>query len=194
MQPADLVSHLTSEDTAAYLDRAVSESERARIEAHLGDCDACRSEIVDALRLLRGRSSGRRWVGGLGIAAAAAAVLVFVIRPGGLDSLPGSAYREAPITRAAAPTPITPRGAVLAVHSLAWTSVPLADRYRVRLFDVSGAVLWEAEVRDTTAAAPRAVGLTPGVAYYWKVEARTGFDRWAASDLTPFTITRSVSK
>ena len=64
----------------------------------------------------------------------------------------------------------------------------------MRLFDVSGAVLWEAEVRDTTAAAPRAVGLTPGVAYYWKVEARTGFDRWAASDLTPFTITRSVSK
>ena len=188
MQPADRAAHLTSEDAAAYLDRAVSESERARIEAHLGGCDACREDVVGALRLLRQRSANRRWLGGLGIAAAAAAVLVLAIRPGGLDSPPGSAYREPPITRAAAPTPITPRGAVLAVHRLAWSSVPLADRYRVRLFDAGGAVLWQTELQDTTAAAPRAVLLTPGLVYYWKVEARTGFDRWAASELTRFTI------
>lgn len=188
MQPPDLQSHLSGEDTAAYVDRAISARERARIEAHLSDCGTCRAEVVDAMRLLRQHSSGRRWLGGLGIAAAAAAALLLTIRPGSLDWRPGSTYREAPLTRATAPTPIAPLGAVPAVHALTWTSVPLADRYHVRVFDAGGAVLWDTEIPDTSAAVPPAVLLTPGLAYYWNVEARTGFNRWAVSDLTRFTI------
>lgn len=188
MEPTERESHLSSEDVAAYLDRAVSELERARLEAHLGECDACRAEVVDVMRLLRQRSSARRWLRGLGVTAAAAAVLLLTIHLGGLDWLPGSTYREAPVTSAAAPTPIAPLGAVPAAHVLTWTSVPLADRYRVRLFDAGGAVLWDTEIPDTSAAVPRVVVLTPGLPYYWKVEARTSFDRWAASELVRFTI------
>lgn len=181
-------SHLSGEDVAAYLDRAVSESERARIEAHLGGCDSCRGEVVDVWRLLRRRAGTRRWLGGMGIAAAAAAVVLLTIQAGGLGWLPGSTYREDPVTSTGAPMPIAPLGAVPAVPVMTWTSVPRADRYHVRLFDAAGAVLWETVISDTSTAVPPTVRLAPGLAYYWRVEARTGYDRWAASELMRFTI------
>jgi hypothetical protein len=187
VEPAKSESHLSDEDVAAYLDRALSQSERTRIEAHLDECDRCRDEVVDVLRLLRRRSGTRRWVGGLGIAAAAAVVLL-TIQAGGLGWLPGSTYREDPVTSTAAPMPIAPLGAVPAVHVMTWTSVPRADRYHVRVFDAGGVVLWETVVSDTSTALPSLVRLAPGLAYYWRVEARTGFDRWAASELVRFTI------
>jgi putative zinc finger protein len=187
VEPAELESHLSGEEVAAYLDRAVSESARARIEAHLDECDSCRDEVVDVWRLLRRRSATRRWLGGVGIAAAAAAV-VLTVQAGGLGWLPGSTYREDPGTSTASPMPIAPLGTVPGVHVMTWTSVPRADRYRVRLFDAGGAVLWETVIPDTSTAVPPTVVLTPAVAYYWKVEARTGFDRWAASELMRFTI------
>ena len=188
MEPAELESHLSGEEVAAYLDRAVSESARARIEAHLDECDSCRDEVVDVWRLLRRRSATRRWLGGVGIAAAAAAVVLLTVQAGGLGWLPGSTYREDPGTSTAAPMPIAPLGTVPGVHVMTWTSVPRADRYRVRLFDAGGAVLWETVIPDTSTAVPPTVVLTPAVAYYWKVEARTGLDRWAASELMRFTI------
>jgi len=188
VEPAKSESHLSDEDVAAYLDRALPQSERTRIEAHLDECDRCRDEVVDVLRLLRRRSGTRRWVGGLGIAAAAAAVLLLAINPAGLNWRPGSTFREGPLTSATAPTPIAPLGAVPSVDVLTWTSVSRADRYHVRLFDAGGVVLWEIVVSDTSTAVPPLVRLAPGLAYYWRVEARTGFDRWAASDLARFTI------
>lgn len=188
MQPADLESHLNGEDVAAYADRTLSESERIRIEVHLSQCGACRAEIVDVMRLLRRRPEARRWVGGFGIAAAAAAVVLLVLRPGGLNWLPSSTNREPPVTTAAAPTPVAPVGVVPAVPALTWTSVPRADRYRVQVFAEAGEVLWEAETPDTSAMVPDSVELTSGSAYFWKVEARTSFDRWAASELIGFTI------
>src|SRR2546426_348130 len=58
------------------------------------------------------------------------------------------------------------------------------------LFDAGGRVLYESQLRDTTVALPDTVRLAAGQSYLWKVEARTGWGRWVASDLVEFSIAR----
>ncbi|OLD18763.1 MAG: hypothetical protein AUJ01_06985 [Acidobacteria bacterium 13_1_40CM_3_65_5] len=75
-----------------------------------------------------------------------------------------------------------------AVNALRWSPVAGADRYRVTVFDATGGVVFVADVSDTAVAFPDSVALVPGASYLWKVNARTGFDRWAASELAEFSI------
>jgi hypothetical protein len=77
---------------------------------------------------------------------------------------------------------------VVGVDSLRWGTVPDADRYRVTLFSGAGEVLYEVQLTDTVALFPDSILLLPGRPYLWKVEARTGFDRWTASELMEFTL------
>lgn len=107
--------------------------------------------------------------------------------PGRDDPTP-PAHRAPPITAAVAPNPTAPLGAVADARALRWDPVPGADRYRVTLFDVEGVVLYETELAGTRAPLPGTVGLVSGRTYYWRVEARTAFDRWAASELIAFSI------
>jgi hypothetical protein len=87
---------------------------------------------------------------------------------------------------AAAPRALAPTGQVEGVTTFVWSSVPHTESYHVRLFDSQGTVLWETSTADTLAKLPRSVLLRPGRSYYWKVVARTGFDRETASELTEF--------
>jgi hypothetical protein len=77
---------------------------------------------------------------------------------------------------------------VASVDDLRWSPVAGADRYRLTVFDAAGNVVYAAEVSDTVVAFPDSIVLAPGVAYLWKVDARTGFDRWAASELAEFRV------
>lgn len=179
--------HLEPHDIAAFVDRTVDDGARARIESHLAQCEQCRAEIVEAARIVatlpRARGlKGRHWG-----AIAAAAVVLLVAWPRDVRD-PGLQHREAPVTTTVAPRTIAPLGVVDAASTLTWSSVPHADRYRVRVFDADGSVLWDRETSDTTAALPAATVLRAARAYYWKVEARTGFDRSTASELTEFSI------
>jgi len=96
------------------------------------------------------------------------------------------AHRDPTLTATAAPRVIAPVGRIDSLSLVVWSAVPTADRYRVRLFDPQGTVLWQRETSDTTAIVPPTVSLRRGTSYYWKVESHTGFDRWAASDLVEF--------
>lgn len=183
-------SHLSTEDVAAYVDRALSAADRSRVEAHLADCDDCRDEVVTVTRLLRTRRQPVRWYIPAGAAAAAVALLLLWPGPAREPSVPPS-YREPAIAAAAAPVPITPRGTTAAATRLVWSSVPRAERYRLFLFDDVGRVVWETQLPDTSAMFPTAVRLRSGLRYFWKVEAQTGWNRWVASDLVEFTIGRS---
>ena len=87
-----------------------------------------------------------------------------------------------------APVLVAPIGSVANAGSLTWQRVVEADRYRVTLFDATGTTLYAAEVADTVVALPDSIALIPGAAYLWKVDARTGFDRWVTSDLADFSI------
>jgi hypothetical protein len=49
-------------------------------------------------------------------------------------------------------------------------------------------VIWVEETTDSVALVPDSLGLQAGETYFWKVRARTGWDRWSESDLTEFRI------
>jgi hypothetical protein len=130
---------------------------------------------------------GLRWT--IPVSFAAAAVLALLLLPRGHDdATPG--LREPTLTSTIAPTPMTPApgASVPQVDSLVWSSVPKAERYRVRLYDSEGSVLWTLETPDTSAALPNSLRLQPRVAYFWRVEAQAEWMRWAASDLASFRI------
>lgn len=181
--PAD---HLQPYEIAAYVDGATSDV-RARVERHLVECADCRAEVADVIRILRTRPRATRlrtWV-----PAAVAAMLLIWAGSSLLREPAFQRHRQVVASSAAAPLPITPVGRADSVHALVWTSVPLADRYLVRLFDGTGTVLLERETSDTSVALGT-LALARDTPYYWKVDAYTGADRRVASDLAAFTLGR----
>jgi anti-sigma factor RsiW len=51
-----MMSHVNEEQISAYLDKQLSTEERIAIEAHLGDCESCRTvrdELLEVSRLFR---------------------------------------------------------------------------------------------------------------------------------------------
>ena len=119
---------------------------------------------------------------------AAAAVLVLLVRTVAVSRVPEPVHREEPVTLISAPVLVRPVGAVARVDSLLWRTVARATQYRLTLFTQEGMTLWETGTVDTTVALPEAVKLLPGAVYYWKVEARTDWNRWTASDMIEIRI------
>lgn len=180
--------HLNPAEVAAFIDRVVDGDARRQIEAHLASCPDCRSELMDATRVVATLPHRRRltvWIPGAA-AAAAAAIVVLAVWP--RDAREPGMHREAPVTATVAPRALSPVGAVDSASALRWSSVPHADRYQVRVFNADGTVLWERETNDTSVAIPDSIGVRSERSYHWKVEAQTGFDRRAASELIEFSV------
>jgi hypothetical protein len=92
-------SHLDPETIAAYLDRRLDTTGRARAEEHLADCEECRTLLSETAAFLEtdavakpARRSTRPWMLGLAAAAALAALSPFLI--GRLRPTPQSALEE----------------------------------------------------------------------------------------------------
>jgi hypothetical protein len=185
--------HLEPHEIAAYVDGGVSGDERAAIQTHLAGCAECRTEVVEVGRTLRTAPRPRRMSSRLWIPAAAAAVFALLwLGPRTLRERGEPELREEAVTMTIAPRPITPAGTVDTVSAMVWASVPYANSYRVRLFDADGTVIWEREAPDTIAPISGSIALRADVPYYWRVEAHTGFERWAASDLVEFRLQREA--
>ncbi len=174
---------------------------------HVASCETCRTEVAGLSRALAEPSiadevakletaptravvgtRSRRATGVIGLAAAAAVAFFLIVRPTGTDDTATTDQHRAPaFTEKGSPlvAPVCPATRPI---NLTWRAVPTADRYRVELFYVTGTVLWEVQTNDTIAALPDSIALANGTPYLWKVEARTDFDRWAASELVEFTI------
>ena len=180
--------HLSPDQVAAYLDRGLAQGEGERIKSHLADCASCRAEVIAVSRLLRGPSSGRRmgwWLAGAGAAAAAAALLLVSPR---IALSPPNVTHRGPVGAQNEPRLIAPRGAVEHSTPFIWSSVPGADRYRIVVYDPDGSPRYRQETTDTVLAVPDTLVVPRTEPYYWKVEARTGWDRWLSSDRTDFTV------
>jgi hypothetical protein len=187
---------LDEETVAAVVDGILDPVQRSAATAHLSACARCRSAVAAVSRIMSDhavaaeaaaldqRGPIRHWRLPLGLAAAAAIVLL-VAWPRDVAQV-DTTHRDP--TAAPAPVPATPMGVVADARVLQWTAVAGADRYRVTLFDAAGRVRYETQLADTTAALPDSVVLVPGQPYLWKVEARTGWERWTASDLVEFRI------
>ena len=175
---------------------------REPVVAHLLTCARCRGVVKATGRLLADAALApelsvttrppaerrwRRWSVPIGLAAAAALLLLLLPRHGD-DGLRPVLRDTTTQTTPGAPVPIAPRASVARVNRFVWSSVPRAARYRLRLYDEGGAVLWTVETADTLLAAPDSVKLVPRGMYFWKVEAQTEWQRWAASELVEFQI------
>lgn len=186
---------LPDELIAALAEGALAPDARAAVLPHVASCARCRGAVASVARALadpainRELSSapdGRRRYR-IAVSLAAAAVLLLVLSSPGDDR--SSEHRgPPPPPSATTPAPRAPIGTVAAVNELRWSPVAGADRYRVTLFDATGGVRYAIELSDTVVALPDSVVLVPGDSYLWKVDARTGFDRWTGSELAEFRV------
>jgi hypothetical protein len=184
---------------AALVDGTLDAASRAAVLPHLAGCRHCRSRVASLTRALAdptvareahaledGRQRRVLRIAQIAGGVAAAAVLVLLAWPAQIEE--PSPHRAPPITAAPAPEAVSPVGTVADAPSLGWTAVPGADLYRVTLFDAQGTVLYEADLADTVAILPASLLPARGETYWWQVEARLGFDRWAASELIEFSV------
>lgn len=190
---------------AAAIDGVAGE-ERMEEVAHLASCSHCRARLADVIRLLHDvdraalegvleRPARFRMAGALAATLVAATLAgVMLLRPARApESMTGTPttdpqHRESAITMTVAPRIVAPVSSAAAGDSLAWTSVPYADRYRVTVFDDEGTLLLDRETPDTTLPIQPELTRAAGAVYLWKVEARTGWDRWVASEWREFTV------
>ena len=194
------------DDEVAALLEGIPDEHRPEWLAHLASCAACRHRLSTMSRLLRDESVAseqRRLEGGTarrtrrlaaGVAGLAA-VLLGAFALGALlrpeppvidDTTGGQVHRDGIITTTVAPKLVSPAPGAR-VDALRWTSVPHADRYQVLVFDREGTMVWEPQTADTVIALPASL-LSDTATYIWKVEARTGWDRWVASDWGRFSV------
>ena len=180
---------------AALADGSLAPEVRGSVLPHVASCARCRGAVASLARALADPavareisvSSGRRRGYRITVPLAAAAVLLLLLSSPAGERSP--AHRgPPPPPPATTPVPRSPLGAVAAVDDLRWSPVAGADRYRVTVFDATGRVMYASEVSDTVALFPDSVPLVPGASYLWKVDGRTGFDRWAASELAEFKV------
>ncbi len=182
---------------AALADGSLDVQARAAALPHLASCSRCRGAVASVARALADsgvarerraiEGAGRRWLVRIAAPLAAAAALLLLAWPTHRENL-GLPHRAPTITAAVAPAPISPLGVVAGAKVLRWTVTDGAERYRVTLFDAAGGVRYESVLADTEVTVPDSIAFIPGQRYLWKVEARTGFDRWSASDLVEFSI------
>lgn len=188
---------VTSEELLErYVAGALGAEDKDRLERHILVCDRCQEEARLALALRRElmregrqlRRSRRPWIAA-GIGTAVAAVLLAVVVPQAILKRDGTEHREVPEAEAVNPSPLAPIGRVTGRPStFVWSRVLGADRYRVTLLSSGGDVLLVTETADTALAAPEGADLDAGASFFWKVDARIGWDRWIKSEVVEFTI------
>jgi hypothetical protein len=190
---------------AGLADAVDREADRDSI-SHLATCAHCRARLAAVVHLLRDRSiaeeverlAPRRQSGSLiaGVltSAAAAALAGLMLWPEGgkiqlrRAPLQSVVRREGIVTATVAPRIVSPAVVATAGDSLRWTTVPRADLYRVIVWNRAGAVVWQGETRDTALPLPPKFTGGGSTRYLWKVDARTGWDRWVSSALRELTI------
>jgi hypothetical protein len=199
-QPAPSATCLDADTMAALAEGSLEPAARGAAIQHVSSCTLCRQAVASVAKALDDgpitheiqvvEGHRRRSVSFLRVALplAAAAVIVVLLRAPAGDS---PVHRGPPPPPAATPILRSPVGVVAAVGQMQWTHVDGAELYRLTLFDVSSRVVFTAAVADTLLILPDSVGLVPNRTYLWKVDARIGFDRWAASELAEFSVAGS---
>lgn len=172
--------------------------------AHIEQCPRCcravagivallaDPSVAEAIRAARAPTHRQLSVRYGGIVGLVAAVVLVVVLRRPADRVRPDPIRDAAVTATAAPSPISPQGLVNGAAVFTWSQVEGASSYRVTVFDSAGAVIAELQVGDTTVAMPDSVLLPRGRTYFWRAEARTGWNRWSTSPLVEFRIVSEV--
>lgn len=186
--------HPSENVLAAFLDGEVGTDERARVEAHLERCPACRRALAETVEVLGAPSVGMSSVGtsltttrrrgrlpllaiGMALAASIAGVVVLRRAPSSPTDIEGRTRNAAAPSgldeRIPQITVVAPANGAerVAEHpAFVWRSVA-ADRYGFRLLTDDGTAVWSSETADTTVVLPQDVRLERGRSYFWHVDA-----------------------
>lgn len=191
-------------DIARLVDGSTAELDGAAMR-HLASCTRCRAQLASSAQVLEDPLVAaeverlgaprvpRRSVFAIAGGLAAATIAGFVLWPdAGVEreaaiTIDSAAYRERTLTTTAAPRILGPFDAATMADSLRWSSVPGADLYRITFWRSDGSVAWTGEARDTVLPLPADLTSAGSESLLWDVKARTGWDRWVASDLVEFS-------
>ena len=181
----DTGTHLDAAVVAAYLDRALSDAEHSRIQAHLVACAECRDEVAEVAQVLATRPRLPRWSPYAGLAAAAVLALLLA-RPGPIPPALDLTLRgpEPPGAGRQAVELVAPAGeGIVALHGLAfaWRSAGADVTYRLVVTDLRGDTVWTATATDTVVLAPTGPAMRSGESYFWYVDALLPDGRSVAS-------------
>jgi len=171
--------HPTDEAFAAYLDQVLSPSERAEVNAHVGDCEYCRSRLVLASRALQSAPVLRRRMYPLAAGVLAAAGLAGVLLLSRSAAHPDPNSPAMRTTEETSPPPLrtlAPAGTASITPArlrFVWAALAPDAIYQLTLSAADGRVLWTTRTGDTVITPPVAAlhQLTPGQSYFWRVDA-----------------------
>jgi len=193
---------LDAEIVSATAEGTLGTEARTEALAHMATCAYCRRAVASVaeaiadgpvtheIEVIEGRRVRRRRGLWLAVPVAAAALVVVMVGRYSLTQPEPLLLRDSVVTdtTAQAPVPMVPRAAVARVDQFVWSRVPRAERYRLRVYNEEGDVLWTTETADTVVWMPDSLDLLPRATYFWKVEAQTEWRQWVASDLVEFRL------
>lgn len=192
---SDRNGHFDSQEVALYAEGGLSDEQRAAVESHLADCEACRREVTEVSLFLQRKRSGRRgWLAPTVSAAAAAILLLVILWPGTLADDGDRALRESGRVEGLPSIGVVTPGAGSTVLPdsviFAWRSAGSEAFYRLTLATEEGAVVWRQETADTTVTLPGETELERGESYYWFVDALLPDGREATTGVQRFRLER----
>ena len=183
-----IITHVSTERLASYLDGHLTTSERDVVLAHFDECAACRREMTEARRVLARASS--RGGGGHGTSltrrvltllppALAAILLVAVALPRLREqrgvNVATRASEASPqsdaIPRLAIVFPADDGAFAAATDSFVWRAASDDAEYRFTIMDGTGGIVWSKSIGDTSVTLPADLRLTRGSEYFWSVDA-----------------------
>ena len=189
-EPLESGPHLPAWRVTAYLAGSVDAAGRAEVEAHLADCEECRTEIIEVARLARERKRFP-WQVVMPLAAAAGVVGILLLGPSrSQTAADGHPVVRSPDTMGsvAGIVVVTPGPRVTPDEGfvLAWHQVRDASVYRVTVSDERGDSVWTGSTPDTTVVLPAGTILQSNRPYFWYVDALLRDGRSVTSGLQEF--------
>jgi len=170
--------HLDLKTVAAFVEGRLGNAARREAASHLAVCDHCRAELVAASEVVTEHRRSRRRRPTIALTLATATVALVAVgtllpRGGGPPDAPPARTATGRSTELAVLQPAD--GALLAGPDrpvvFSWRGGEPGSRYRLRVLDERGAIVWEAETGDTTVTLPADVLLASGPPYYWHADA-----------------------
>ena len=186
--------HVTTDEFAAYVDGTVSTDERIRIDGHLASCLSCAKELLALSRLTK-RSATRRYIKVVLPAAAAAAIVLFLVNPPNTVAPANPILRGgADVTETAVPVEVVTPASGQQINRdelrFIWRSLGNQTNYRFTLTTAEGEGIWITDTADTTLAVPPTLSIEPNLSYIWYVDALLLDGTAATSGIRRFTLTQ----
>ena len=186
--------HVTTDEFAAYVDGTVSTDERVRIDGHLASCLSCAKELLALSRLTK-RSATRRYIKVVLPAAAAAAIVLFLVNPPSTIAPANPILRDAAdVTETTVPVEVVTPASGQQINRdelrFIWRSLGNQTNYRFTLTTAEGEGIWITDTADTTLAVPPTLSMEPNLSYIWYVDALLLDGTAATSGIRRFTLTR----